>query len=328
MSHSLTETATYDASVVVPDGGDPRTAASVVEGMQALANRTKYIKDLLSGDLPAGLILDPTDATVPLWKTTKGAGDDANAGNLWKLIGSGPGAGTSISRLYVGEGGAGFLQFCVTVNAAWNPVTLKWVPDDTASYSSRMSLGADTSAGGGGYEYKTPTATPWSDTGWTGGTSITSDGVITSGGGYRFLGQKNWGVPLASFIQLDGASWELSLGTYKGIRALGAGAIAFLIEGKADGDTIDRIRATVNPVNTTGITITAAKNVHNISGELEPVLTPLGTPATTSSTARHTLTVSPDYTVDRGNEELYLVVEGSDADDLVHSVDFREAYVP
>lgn len=44
MSHNLTEAATYDANVTVPDPGDNRTAASVITAFQALADRTAWIK--------------------------------------------------------------------------------------------------------------------------------------------------------------------------------------------------------------------------------------------------------------------------------------------
>src|SRR5258706_7012960 len=45
MSHNLTETTTFDATVTVHDSGDARTAASVNTAFQALANRTAYLND-------------------------------------------------------------------------------------------------------------------------------------------------------------------------------------------------------------------------------------------------------------------------------------------
>lgn len=45
MSSAITETATYTASVIGPDGTDPRTAASVRTPLQHLANRTKFLKE-------------------------------------------------------------------------------------------------------------------------------------------------------------------------------------------------------------------------------------------------------------------------------------------
>lgn len=47
MSHNLTEVDTFSANVTVPDGGDPRTAASVETPLQALANRTKNLNGRL-----------------------------------------------------------------------------------------------------------------------------------------------------------------------------------------------------------------------------------------------------------------------------------------
>jgi len=44
MASAVSETTVYEASVIGPDGGDPRTAASVRDGLQDLANRSKYLK--------------------------------------------------------------------------------------------------------------------------------------------------------------------------------------------------------------------------------------------------------------------------------------------
>lgn len=52
MAHDLTEASTYHATVSVPDGGEPRTAASVEAPLQRLTDRTKYLKshvDLIEG---------------------------------------------------------------------------------------------------------------------------------------------------------------------------------------------------------------------------------------------------------------------------------------
>lgn len=45
MAKNLVEVATFTANVSVPEGADARTAASVETPFQALANRTKYLKD-------------------------------------------------------------------------------------------------------------------------------------------------------------------------------------------------------------------------------------------------------------------------------------------
>lgn len=46
MPTNLTETSTFDATITVPADGDARTAASVVTPLQALANRSTYLKTL------------------------------------------------------------------------------------------------------------------------------------------------------------------------------------------------------------------------------------------------------------------------------------------
>ena len=46
MPHPIVEVNSYDASITVPDDGDPRTAASVGTAFQSLANRTKYLQQL------------------------------------------------------------------------------------------------------------------------------------------------------------------------------------------------------------------------------------------------------------------------------------------
>lgn len=45
MGSAVTETATWESQVIGPDGSSLRTAASVREGLQDLANRTKWLKE-------------------------------------------------------------------------------------------------------------------------------------------------------------------------------------------------------------------------------------------------------------------------------------------
>lgn len=54
MAHALTDTSAFTTSVTVPDDGDDLDAASVQVGFQALANRTKFLKDQLTGAQPTG----------------------------------------------------------------------------------------------------------------------------------------------------------------------------------------------------------------------------------------------------------------------------------
>lgn len=44
MSSAVSETSTWEAAVIGPDGADLRTAASVRTGLQDLANRTKWLR--------------------------------------------------------------------------------------------------------------------------------------------------------------------------------------------------------------------------------------------------------------------------------------------
>lgn len=52
MASNLTESSTFDATVTVPSDGDSMSAASVIAAFQALANRSKYLKDVVD-------VLDP-----------------------------------------------------------------------------------------------------------------------------------------------------------------------------------------------------------------------------------------------------------------------------
>lgn len=90
MSSAVSETLTYEASVIGPDDGDPRNAASVRDGLQDLANRTKFLKETgpsLTGTnkyalasrqitryLPFSFIAKPAE-----WLASAGSGDDSAA---------------------------------------------------------------------------------------------------------------------------------------------------------------------------------------------------------------------------------------------------------
>jgi hypothetical protein len=89
MSSAVIETELYESQVIGPDGGDPRTAGSVRDGLQDLANRTKWLKARVDGyygtgtnkiTLLAGASSTPTgvnrwdhDTTLGVW-TTVGTG--------------------------------------------------------------------------------------------------------------------------------------------------------------------------------------------------------------------------------------------------------------
>jgi len=73
MAHNLTDIDTFTSAVTVPDGGDPRTAASVELPFQAVANRTRNVKNRLdalasglnvtAGDVRASSDFEYCDAT-------------------------------------------------------------------------------------------------------------------------------------------------------------------------------------------------------------------------------------------------------------------------
>lgn len=50
MPESLVDVSTYTASVIVPEGTDPRNAASVRAPFKALADRTKHLLDVVNAD--------------------------------------------------------------------------------------------------------------------------------------------------------------------------------------------------------------------------------------------------------------------------------------
>lgn len=66
MTKTLTETSTYGSSVVVPEGGDLRRAASIETPLQTLANRTKYLQQLTEaiGVKRLRTVTDPGDAML------------------------------------------------------------------------------------------------------------------------------------------------------------------------------------------------------------------------------------------------------------------------
>lgn len=77
MPTTLTETATFGASVAVPATGEARTAASVETPFQELTNRSAWIKSALNG-----LILErPT-----LYSDSAGAATDVYVGPIGRLV--------------------------------------------------------------------------------------------------------------------------------------------------------------------------------------------------------------------------------------------------
>lgn len=80
MAHNLTEAQTFDANVPVPDPGDNRTAASVIQFAQPLANRSEYLRlhtlgaDARGVSIPLTIgVPDKLSAATPMWIIAGGA---------------------------------------------------------------------------------------------------------------------------------------------------------------------------------------------------------------------------------------------------------------
>jgi len=124
MPLNLTDVNQFDAAVTVPVDGDVRNAASVQTGLQNLANRTRYISNLIANGIIqaqpvaslAALALLPPPTTnvlafVPFWGlyTFDTASTSAALSNHIIVPSSGPASGRwkNAEAPYVALGGAG-----------------------------------------------------------------------------------------------------------------------------------------------------------------------------------------------------------------------------
>lgn len=84
MPHNLTDVDAFTSPVAVPSGGDERNAASVETPFQALANRTRYLKEILVPTTPPSkTIRVGADAFFgPAVGTKTGAGIAGDFGTL------------------------------------------------------------------------------------------------------------------------------------------------------------------------------------------------------------------------------------------------------
>lgn len=78
MSHTLTEADNWPNTITVPDGGDPRTAASVEVFAQGLADRSRYARNRVRGlatsyaeFIPLAANSVGNDAGVAAWRGTR-----------------------------------------------------------------------------------------------------------------------------------------------------------------------------------------------------------------------------------------------------------------
>ncbi len=74
MSHSLTETDTFDSPITVPDEDDTASAASVVDPLQALADRTKFLHTKAAYTLAGTALADGDRVTFTDLALSGGAG--------------------------------------------------------------------------------------------------------------------------------------------------------------------------------------------------------------------------------------------------------------
>jgi hypothetical protein len=109
MAHGLTDVAAYAPSVVVPDPGDARNAASVEVPFQQLANRSAYFKRQVPG-ATNGSIMVPLAAGQP----------DAFTGGVWSWEAGGVSLSTWVQTDISGATPIGFELFLpdqITVTA-------------------------------------------------------------------------------------------------------------------------------------------------------------------------------------------------------------------
>jgi len=86
MARNLTEAATFDTPITVPENGEPVVREAADPPLQALANRTKYLKESLFDASTGEVILrdaagDPVVASGVRWFTVQEAFLDNE--NLW-----------------------------------------------------------------------------------------------------------------------------------------------------------------------------------------------------------------------------------------------------
>lgn len=73
MSHDLTEVASFDSVITVPDDGDPGLASSVTIPLQSLADRTQFLK-MYTDQIPAGVPGIQMGSTSQMQNTIPGGG--------------------------------------------------------------------------------------------------------------------------------------------------------------------------------------------------------------------------------------------------------------
>lgn len=102
MPQNITDVYAFTSPVVAPDDGDAATAASVLTGLQGLANRTKYLNDLT-----VKAVSNTNNAIVISANTTNTDCINATGNGLGSGIVGNGGASNGVGVLGTGGGGSG-----------------------------------------------------------------------------------------------------------------------------------------------------------------------------------------------------------------------------
>lgn len=194
MPHPITPLDVFTTTLVVPDNLDSaiQRATDVEAGVQALGNRTEYLKnhsaqtDTQNTFTAAPLTIDTNAADVPLVKVNKSAHNHPGApANRWKLLNDYTMSDGRHVREYSGEGTSSC--WCRTENAVWNPAagSQNWSKDNTSSESNILAM----FYGELHYYGRQPGAGSWSDSQWADqargnasfGDTVASRAVTTTG---------------------------------------------------------------------------------------------------------------------------------------------------
>lgn len=110
MPVNIVDVDAFTSPVTAPAGADVANAASVVDPVQKLANRTRNLKEIVDpdDDFPGGGTLPTRTRTIPLWFLTQ---FEATPTQQWKLTNSG------FTR-----------ESAVNSATGWLPITGPWLP--------------------------------------------------------------------------------------------------------------------------------------------------------------------------------------------------------
>jgi hypothetical protein len=290
----------------------------------------------------ASLSVDSNNATIPLIETTKTYANDSNPGNLWKLVARYPGAGSVKVREYVGSGSSGQMHSARTVNAAWNPVALRWHSDDATKYSTLVGQVSTTTVGGEIIVGHPPTASPWTDLEWTaagqGGAAITSDGIQLSGdlkvdGTITFGTTQTILVPLLYQYSNSDAEDHAALYFNEDVHAVVCQSptkARFPLHGLIpQGMYLSRIRALVDPSASASMAMTYVQMTQHISGSAAVPFYAVSSSDTSSGTSIQRLQQDLSAaTIDMGVTEYWVEVSFGHAGDALYGIEILVSPMP